>query len=666
MDLNGDPPSFLSFAHPHPDDSSTLQASSSYTPSCKSYDATSLLRSASPGVQESTRGKRRGPGRPLTARRLWQQPAMKRRLIRLYLYTDQSTLSTKQISHLISAIARSEEQPPSDGPDIPTSTTAKLQSKIRSTQYELQKLLSEGYRDLRPRNREEARRRVASFRQVRHGRVTKNTAHCGPCHHKKQDRPIRLDRPRTKVHLSWVQETLANMSDSRPTSSVCSEIRSLLSRASIRSSFAPECSRTILSNDGFLPALRRMGTLAESDNLTTIIKLCCQYRRDCLHRKFLMTATKKLPTTMSTLPTELQNQGLSSENFANKHGRDMWSQTPLHLAAQWAHDCDAIYLSLDFLENCISPQLLNAKNIEGDTFMHILARRWCDLEAPLDITLASICSIAKAKGYLFSLKDANGRSFFECFLHRVENLPLSSPQCLEASAGLRSLLELPLPLFYDVTGISVPRVSTCFPLLSYHDMIGYFKQQHEVPVASYPGEVLAQFICEKQHNTLLDSVSTSKTGVLDRLHQLRRSVDLNEYNTEGKTCIMTLIEQLQITGVHEQGLILLDDFLARGADLRLLDREGNTALHYAVRAQLPQVAQRLVSASINVHARNIHDETATQIAVLQYANATQMAVRQDADAAPKGVDETAGQYARAQSILVRLFDSFAKRKREHI
>lgn len=64
----------------------------------------------SPGKPEPPEPKRRksGPGRPATARRIWQQPIMQRRLVRLYLYSDESTLKTKQISQLLSALARLE------------------------------------------------------------------------------------------------------------------------------------------------------------------------------------------------------------------------------------------------------------------------------------------------------------------------------------------------------------------------------------------------------------------------------------------------------------------------------------------------------------------------------------------------------------------------------
>ena len=58
---------------------------------------------------KSESGTQRRPGRggrPATARRIWSNPAMQRKLVRLYLYTAQGSLNTKQISKLITDLAR--------------------------------------------------------------------------------------------------------------------------------------------------------------------------------------------------------------------------------------------------------------------------------------------------------------------------------------------------------------------------------------------------------------------------------------------------------------------------------------------------------------------------------------------------------------------------------
>jgi hypothetical protein len=87
----------------------TTSPSGSSTYSVVTSHGSSSISSGSPKPNVLETGKKRRPGRPATARRIWQQPVMKRRLVRLYLYTAESTLSTKQISKLLSALARHEE-----------------------------------------------------------------------------------------------------------------------------------------------------------------------------------------------------------------------------------------------------------------------------------------------------------------------------------------------------------------------------------------------------------------------------------------------------------------------------------------------------------------------------------------------------------------------------
>ena len=189
---------------------------------------------------------------------------MQRRLIRLYLYTTESSLNTRQIGRLLSALANLEEEG-NTREDEPTS----LQSEIRSTQYQLSRLLSHGYHNLRPRTRETARDRISSFRTVRDGRIQKNKStrskaalksrrisnsssetydgsdfDCALFRHDSvaskysQSSPYKGPQsltdgrfPRTESHtenpnrrsirLSWVRKVLGSASDETPASSVC-------------------------------------------------------------------------------------------------------------------------------------------------------------------------------------------------------------------------------------------------------------------------------------------------------------------------------------------------------------------------------------------------------------------------------------------------------------
>ena len=80
------------------------------TPSCtvvsgQATPSPSMSISRAKSVDGAQRRLGRG-GRPATARRIWSNPAMQRTLVRLYLYNAEDSLSTKQMSKLITDLAR--------------------------------------------------------------------------------------------------------------------------------------------------------------------------------------------------------------------------------------------------------------------------------------------------------------------------------------------------------------------------------------------------------------------------------------------------------------------------------------------------------------------------------------------------------------------------------
>ncbi|KAI3321352.1 ankyrin [Xylariaceae sp. AK1471] len=682
MESNGVNPSAASMTSLHLDGNRRREHPVSFPSLNNSHDAESSLPSASLPELGPLQHQRRGPGRPPTARRIWQQPTMKRRLVRLYLYTDESTLSTRQISHLISAVANLEEQTKSDNPDAPVPTGANIQSETRSTQYELQKLLLEGYRNLRPRNREEARQRVENFRRVRHGRVTKDKACRAAYDDKNLDCPtgssesrcihrieasatpmndgnginatsfkqvLRNDEtgslelqlesnddasetvqlsPHQQARLSWVRRKLSNISNYRPTSSICSEIRSLLSGFSSRISLSTY-SLNVLENENTWPAVQDTSNLIHSEERKALITLCCQHRRECLH--------------------QLQNDGIDDQYLTMENGRDIWNQTPLHLAAKWAPNETALAILLNFFarfasQQFSSQQFVNVKNVEGETFMHILARRWCNLTLPPREDMASFCEHVHGQGYWFAVPNGNGHSFFECFLDELKLFPAFSAPAVQARSSLCSLAGLSISLFQEITADSLLNLDlTNYPL---------YRQDLWNLSGIYGCDVpLPDRRLEENH---FHGALRSKYFDTEKFaHLIDRGSDLNKYNPEGKTCLMVLIEMFETYVDNNTPAALLEAFLSHGADLRLRDRDGDTALHYAVRGQLPSVAHRLISAGIDVHARNLHNVSATQLAVLHHAKAS-----------AKGQDTTGNRYARSQSILVRLFDSNARRDRK--
>ncbi|KAI3325805.1 ankyrin [Xylariaceae sp. AK1471] len=646
--------------------------------SSSSHTTASSSSSASPR-DNGPRVPRKRPGRPPTARRIWQQQVMKRRLIRLYLYTPESILNTKQISQVISAVARYEEQGRSAtaGSDILVSNDARTQTETRSTQYELQKLFWEGYRQFRPRDRETARERVQSFRRIRHGRVSKRWNGREPHNDQNRSRPgsvllsgsasfmqspvlpahVRRHRPhqardetvnniirqvntsdeyewlpersdqnyKSSIRLSWVRKKFGDISKQSLSSSVYSDIRSLLSRLSLRTSVSSYRSAAMVTNINVLPVGHEINSLP-SDKKAKLITLCCQYRKDCIHRKFLQT------TDPLTLPVELRNEGLCREDFTIQHGRDIWNSTAFHLAAEWASDELAIPLIQEFIDQrlwlcqcadpynpgpcpdtCKSPYLhrrvpdiLNIKNIDGDTFMHVLARRWCKLLFPPHMTAASFCWWVIVGKFDLSLCDHLGRTFFGCLVAQMR----FSWSRNEAEHTLRSF---GWELIIILSEAGLP--SDCRAFVS--DIL----QGADLWTASW-----------------VPRATFTKT--------MDRGANVDKYDEDGRTYLMTLIDVLQDPASTRSALEQVKIYISYQPDLNLLDHGGNTALHYAVQAGCPQVVELLINSGINIDACNLQGLSAMDLAVVKY----------DVVAQPSGSD-LGGAYARVHGILVRLFDS---------
>ncbi|KAJ8127307.1 hypothetical protein O1611_g6327 [Lasiodiplodia mahajangana] len=459
------------------------------------------------------------------------------------------------------------------------------------------------------------------------------------------------------VRLSWVRENLRSISGSIR-SSACVEIRSLLSRLSSRASRWSRFEALTPAADSFLSALQGLST---DDANTSIIRLCCRPSKmrgeTCLHRKFLVAVQG------DTIGPELMSNGLDAQCFTNGGGRDVWNQTVLHLAAKWAPNEVALPLLSEFIDKCPNPStILNIKNIEGRTFMHIVAERWyCLVSQPGIITLASFCSQAARAGYIFILPDSNGRTFFECFLRAFESPEIvNSWNDYQVDECLQSFLELPSNVeFHQITAMIKPILVIEPWVWVFNDLTTVLRRKMTIQATHEIEEVRPPSI-ENEFHILLRSERPEP----ENIHRLccdvtslnRPSVnDLNGYNSEGKTCVMALIEMTTTGGLDWCDGRFLDTFLEYGADLQLVDRDGNTALHYAVRAQLPMVASRLIDHGVDITVPNLRGETPLVIAAMHLHSRS---ILQEAG-------EAGTRYARAQSMLVRLFkDAFRKRDQD--
>ncbi|KAK3315458.1 hypothetical protein B0H66DRAFT_344856 [Apodospora peruviana] len=710
------------------------RTSSSDGPSPTTHTSSSTAASASPpsttgtsianirngGRPSGNPGRTRGRGRPATARRIWQQPVMQRRLIRLYLYTTESSLNTRQIGRLLSALANLEEEG-NHRDDDPASASG-LQSEIRSTQYQLSRLLSHGYHNLRPRSRELARERLNSFRLVRDGRVQKNKSSRGyrtvpPTSkyvrrsHELSMRPDLGDRasersdsmvsgyslgpesliggqfPKTEegsrrraarrgIRLSWVRKVLGNSSDHTPSSSVCSEIRSLLSRYSVRSSLISFQS-SILPSESIPDFPTGFGEGAAERN-SIVIRLCCQFRHDCLHRKVLLTVTT------DDIPQPLKGAGeVKNTDLGSKYGRDKWNETALHLTARWAPESTVMTHLIDLLRRA-HPSIINVRNIDGDTFMHVLANRWRH-QSMIDSAKfdgsqwAALISEANSKGYKFQSCNSNGSNFVAALL------PEEDPSVLYAQYHQRIVFALWVLLDINEQQVLSDSLMTPAPYSRTfgHEFVGSkvvrFLRTQELAVARADQDqeifVAPQFVLRRYIWLLQGLPGSVCHPVISRLHGyldcqtsgpiaspdvfkdlLEAGADPNDYNDKRQTCIMAIVDKMDKLLLTEKvGVKLIGLLIQYGADLRLLDPEGNTALHYAVRARLPDVVQQLIKTGIPVHAENLNGETAPQIAVRQFEKSERASIENSGVA-----------YGRSQSLLVRLMDATAKQKEKFV
>ncbi|KAK4182137.1 hypothetical protein QBC35DRAFT_549478 [Podospora australis] len=528
------------------------------------------------------RPKQLGRGRPAIARGIWQQSVMQRRLVRLYLYTCESSLNTKQISTLLTELAKLEGG---------ENWISKARLK-RSTRAKPQQSASVCHRSTDASEISKSARSTLDHNDIPEPNLQNNSD--------QETRSIsdtdslgERDSVRERIRKTWLRGVLGPTSSAiSMSSSVYSEIRSLLSRYSSRSSLLSWKS-SIPDNDQILTLPPDLASGATTRN-ATLIELCCSIRHDCLHRQ------------VSTF--------LSSGNVLSTLGevalcrRDIWNETVLHLVARWA-PCESFLSILDDLVIQMSSKSLNSRNIDGNTFLHIVADRWhChdnsnSTPTELETTqLAGLMFRAGESGYNFQALPI-GRS--------VEDTEARIAKFVKSCFGIDKVAGTVFP-----TSLPQPRVG---PLHSEANIL----------------------------HAMLNWVPKPSVQTFSRF--LNDGADPNDYNKDGQTLVMAVIENMAKRRLSEQeGSILINMLVAVGADLEQRDYQGNTALGYAVRRRFSGAVQQLIQLGIWVYAKNRNGETALQLAVQQYEG-----IR----AKVKG----GLGYGRSQTILVKLFDSVAQR-----
>lgn len=309
--------------------------------------------------------------------------------------------------------------------------------------------------------------------------------------------------------------------------------------------------------------------------------------------------------------------------------------------------------------------MVSARNIDGDTFLHILGRRWYGLaEVPNSGTLADLVTLVSSTEFHFDSCNVQGQNVLASFipktlatrkansarmdlqLHRRVVRALHS--LLQVKDGGRFLLESLRTISSDSQG-DVLAAFLWSPALLTESLADEFLLSTETQQGfEYWRGLVASGVFYNPIPSLHTYLQHQTIISADLLDQ---GADPNEYNKDGQTCLMVLLEKAHHLRLSETTMArLVQMLLDHGANLKLLDQDGNTALHYAVQARLPNIAQQLISAGVDMDARNILDKTAAHIAVRQYALAR-----------PGGGGGTP--YALAQTMLIRFFDAKIRNRR---
>lgn len=501
-----------------------------------------------------------------------------------------------------------------------------------------------------------------------------------------------------RVRLSWLRDILGASSKERPASSVLMEIRSLLSRGSIRSSIGSRKSGIFgrQSTDSRRMSMTGMSIMTTDDptgegieykdpdtkrNMATA-QICCLASQDCIHRRAVRICSDQTPGARSVVDC---SRFMNPEDRTAENGRDIWNETILHLVARWGDDELTCLMLNDVLTQC-RPQLVNIRNIDGDTFLHVLCRRWARWPAEYAAYIVEVASVAGKQGFRFQTCNSDGLTAFACMIPEYPFPGVTALDAIETVRSLETLLDIQYgnkQTLFDSLLMVAPQDNMIYDrVIKFLEALQWAPwtttqeaERHLVDstLLRFQTHVVTPQQSHMQINKprlfdMYDSIHTQSlhqhidrlgSGTGDTYGQLESVLssgsDPNEYNVRRLTCIMHVIEKMRLATITSYvGIPMIGQLIEYGADLRLRDANGNNALHHAVRAHLPDVVQLLVRAGIDVEARNSKGETALDLAFKHYERYAKM------------LDKSGEHYGRLQSTFVRLFDvRYGKRVRNN-
>jgi ankyrin repeat protein len=485
------------------------------------------------------------------------------------------------------------------------------------------------------------------------------------------------------VRLSWVRSVVRSSSGSkvRPSSSLMSlvvDARSLLSTSSIRSSLISRRSSIMTklssSSKGALPEFPNSEDNSVRQYNSLLIKLCCANQDYCIHRR--VCETFKYETLEDVM--RLTGNGVKYwPDLDMASGRDIWGETALHLVARWGPGYDP-YLTMRFLLDLVGrweTPFINIRNVDGNTFLHLLSYQWHLSPSSYRNTLPELIRRLAAKKFDFLAVNNGGQNFFASLIPNTyddNNCTLAERyQIAQAFDSLLAPFDFhPIP--GPTSDLKSNPISTALKTLMPNGIsvgllvVKYLTRQAEhmeresnlpnLPpilwgtVKKYERHMLMgpSVVFYGRHigklNELLHSDEFRGTRAEELLRPLLETgASVDDYDLDGCTPLMIIIDLMDCSKLPEdRGISLMLLLIQHGADLRIVDKGGNTVLHRAVQAGLADVVQFLIDHRVNAKLKNVRDETAHQMAINNYQRSRR--------------DITNIIYARSEKILVRMFD----------
>jgi ankyrin repeat protein len=342
---------------------------------------------------------------------------------------------------------------------------------------------------------------------------------------------------------------------------------------------------TIHNSDGKTPLF-----LAVEQNRTALLPLLVRYNSDI----FAVTNDGKTPFGLAlTGSKETLNSLITNETVLQS---DNNGNTPLIVAVQSAVEAEIVQRILD------RNALVNARNQEGDTALHIAVRQ----------DLAAIGDLLIARGADVFAQNAKGESPIYLTFYSPGNVRewMLMPIVLSARDGLGNTL-----LHY----VTQWKLDSAIPMIA--------SRGASLEAANVTGETPLFIAVKIDSSSTVQALLSAGASISGRdtlgntaLHTAVRwnalsaantlissKIDVNAYNLYGKTPLHDAVR----LGVFGMETLLVE----RDAQLEARDKEGNTPLTEAVLKGSYRSAEHLVGSGASVSTRNNNGDTPLLIAV---------------------------------------------------